>query len=909
MQTTVTKIALFFLLLFAANGMAQTTVQIVNGGTGATTAAAALANLNGLSSVITTPQVMAGPLGVGDSIILTPPSGDATSYVQAALNSYQDVTLNPGPFTVTPANHSGAIYALSIPTGTHLHGTGTIKVANAVGDYDELIYAQPCTNCTFDGFTIDSNVANNSWAGHTAAQAYAHPRIEMSITGNGVKVDGIKIQNSSSVNAILVTPASSTGQQNTVVNCILSNIGDDASHLVHDTSPIYVGTVGGGMSNTGAVVTNNQVFASSFAAPAAGSGTGIEIHSNQQVVSGNTVWGFGNGLNITGNDFQDDESIAVTGNSLITSGSGILLWSSIFGSHTSGYGLKNFAVTGNAITIHQNGYTQPSDLLEGIGFYSPSPLPVANGVIANNVVTFDLDSTVTSDPIITFGIGKTDAAPASNVTIQGNVIANSPGSGIAWYGVTTNINILNNTLIDAGTSLNSTVGSFYKIPIDLNVSAGSQKININNNIITDDLAVSVMREAMFLGCVGPTPDVQILDNSVNLFGATKTSWISYFYQADNNCNPLVRMVATDEPWFSGGYPAASMQAGSTVYDRTVMKQWNLLADGTGWTTRTTQEVKNLVPDSDMKFPLAYWGLLGTGASFANTLGVGGTNAISVSSAGSGSSAYGYSYPFNLVCGQTYTLSGFVDATQTTAGNPGWHVANTGISIVYATAAIPTAGVGVVSATFTFSPSGCTVGNLAQVVVYGSVDLATINSGKNVYLSAPMVESGATLTNYVTNVLDDDTGHILAGALASNTIGCLDGYNHTPCTVGTIDLTAQASDIGWSTAYAIPAGLGGMYQVSCYTVATQAATSSSTLPACGLRWTDEDTGVVPATITMLGTSAANTVGTTGAVQYYNPILPIKAAASTNVQYVTSGYASSGATPMQFAIHLKVEYLGP
>jgi hypothetical protein len=36
--------------------------------------------------------------------------------------------------------------------------------------------------------------------------------------------------------------------------------------------------------------------------------------------------------------------------------------------------------------------------------------------------------------------------------------------------------------------------------------------------------------------------------------------------------------------------------------------------------------------------------------------------------------------------------------------------------------------------------------------------------------------------------------------------------------------------------------------------------------------------------------------------------INAKASTNIQYNTSGYASTG-TPMQYAVHLKAVYLGP
>jgi hypothetical protein len=36
--------------------------------------------------------------------------------------------------------------------------------------------------------------------------------------------------------------------------------------------------------------------------------------------------------------------------------------------------------------------------------------------------------------------------------------------------------------------------------------------------------------------------------------------------------------------------------------------------------------------------------------------------------------------------------------------------------------------------------------------------------------------------------------------------------------------------------------------------------------------------------------------------------ISAQQGSNIGYTTSGYASVGATPMQFSVHIKVEFLG-
>ncbi|MCV9940910.1 hypothetical protein OIU35_31555 [Boseaceae bacterium BT-24-1] len=115
--------------------------------------------------------------------------------------------------------------------------------------------------------------------------------------------------------------------------------------------------------------------------------------------------------------------------------------------------------------------------------------------------------------------------------------------------------------------------------------------------------------------------------------------------------------------------------------------------------------------------------------------------------------------------------------------------------------------------------------------------------------------------------------------------------------------AQAADIAATTLFAVPASGAGMYRVSAYAVVTQAATTSSTLPNVGILWTDGDTSVALSAATMTPTNTANAPGAFG-----NNDIVIFAAASTNIRFQTSNYASSGATPMQYAIHLKLEYLG-
>ncbi len=115
----------------------------------------------------------------------------------------------------------------------------------------------------------------------------------------------------------------------------------------------------------------------------------------------------------------------------------------------------------------------------------------------------------------------------------------------------------------------------------------------------------------------------------------------------------------------------------------------------------------------------------------------------------------------------------------------------------------------------------------------------------------------------------------------------------------VDLTAQAADITSTTLVASPAA--GMYRVAGYISISQVATTSSTLPSILLTWTDQDSAQAMS-LTLTPTSAGNLLTT---VQENDAIL--SAGVGSNISFSTSGYASSGATPMHFSIHLRVESL--
>lgn len=125
-------------------------------------------------------------------------------------------------------------------------------------------------------------------------------------------------------------------------------------------------------------------------------------------------------------------------------------------------------------------------------------------------------------------------------------------------------------------------------------------------------------------------------------------------------------------------------------------------------------------------------------------------------------------------------------------------------------------------------------------------------------------------------------------------------NGVPSELAKVDLTAQTADKGVTTLYAVPATGAGIYRVSGYIAVTTVDAASSTLPSIVIAWTDADNSTAQS-FTLTPTNAGNVLTT-----LQQGLMVVNAKASTNIQYSTSGYAS-GATPMAFALHLKLEAL--
>jgi hypothetical protein len=123
----------------------------------------------------------------------------------------------------------------------------------------------------------------------------------------------------------------------------------------------------------------------------------------------------------------------------------------------------------------------------------------------------------------------------------------------------------------------------------------------------------------------------------------------------------------------------------------------------------------------------------------------------------------------------------------------------------------------------------------------------------------------------------------------------------------VNLTGQSANIGATTLVTI--GANGFYRISCYTVLTQVATTSATMPACLLLYTDADSGVAETQTVTIATSG-NTLGllsqqaaSVGGDAYSG--YGFYAKSGSNIQYQIINYASNGATSMQYALHIRLE----
>jgi hypothetical protein len=275
--------------------------------------------------------------------------------------------------------------------------------------------------------------------------------------------------------------------------------------------------------------------------------TAIETHGTGQSITGNTITDFTNGINVTGVSNGDSEAGVVSGNAIKGALHCITLWSRAYRAHTTGYGINGMVVSGNSCRVNQLSYTRNpgASSTSGIVVEPGASLPIANLLIGNNLVVFDIELASRPGNTSSIGLGwwSVNHQTAANVSIENNIVDNAPVAGIrVAVGSAVGLEIRNNSIRNAGSSLDASVNAGYKAPILVLSTTGALQADIQGNAIIDDLSSSRMVSAMILGgAVNATHHVEVLDNSIHLLGTNTSSFRSNVSLLDNNLQPLVRL--------------------------------------------------------------------------------------------------------------------------------------------------------------------------------------------------------------------------------------------------------------------------------------------------------------------------------------------------------------------------------
>lgn len=132
-------------------------------------------------------------------------------------------------------------------------------------------------------------------------------------------------------------------------------------------------------------------------------------------------------------------------------------------------------------------------------------------------------------------------------------------------------------------------------------------------------------------------------------------------------------------------------------------------------------------------------------------------------------------------------------------------------------------------------------------------------------------------------------------------------NVVPVVLASVDLVTQAAAIS-ATTIVTPA-VTGWYRINAYVKVTRAATTSSTLGALTITYTDGTDSVAQSQVvglqTQAGAIATTNAGNTTASKLAGNVA-IYAKAGVAIQYAIA-YTSSGTTTMQYEAHLKLETL--
>ena len=458
----------------------------------------------------------------------------------------------------------------------------TIQVGASAGDY-KVIFG-PSANSdgndiTISDLTIDQNTANNPVNGSFNG-GIPDRMVVWSNTGTAnLTVNNAEFINLGCTNAIV-----SYAQKTTVSGCRFVHSGYGS--VYYDCSVVYV--VGENSTITG------NIFIGVL--NGAGSVCAIETHGGKQTVTGNSIYDFWVGMNITGVTSEGDtNTVAVTGNTIMAAYYGIQLWSYTDGGHTTGFGLHGVTVSDNSIRLTQTAWTtNPGAGGANLGnpcgiFLNPdNNLPTKNILISDNVVEYDLEPDDTYPwNNAGFGIGYWDATEVSSVDgfrVIDNTIVNCPLPAVRVHVDGQNVEVSGNMIVNPGSSLNASVTSGFQTGIFLaNYNNPALNVRVNNNTIVDNNSTTRMVYGLLIENQADS-DVVALGNVINCTGATTSAFTS-FATVTSGINPVIQFTQIN-PAVNGTNIPTHVGQCSIAYDPTTGKTYAVSPNGINWTAVT-----------------------------------------------------------------------------------------------------------------------------------------------------------------------------------------------------------------------------------------------------------------------------------------------------------------------------------
>lgn len=441
---------------------------------------------------------------------------DDTAAIQKAIDTIADkgggsLMFLPGTYNISIQRQGKYLQALKLRSGVRLAASttkgATLKLADRQGNYESLMgtaeYGTPLTDFAIAGLTIDSNGQNNpviapEGSGGKVSADFGDdkiflPRAALRVyMGKRIAIDRTRFTNQTAVWSVAVNGTLDGMTDVAITNSRFDNVGGNA--VDYDHSSIY--TQGSRM-----LVAKNSFV--SRGAGTKGARTAIEIHGSDQTVSGNTINGYANAINVTGVGTPVSQRQLYQDNIITGVNTGFTLWYSIpKGGNPDRPALQNVTIRRNTVNINADSWLAPGIVSNqgpsaGILLDPNSNAPIQDLTIADNRITF-----VNAKPVsyehdrFSSGIAlwkyTYPNTPIDRLNISGNRITNAPGAGIwsnAALGGAGSSRIENNTIVNPARSnrLSEDNSGLSHAGIYLQANSKNKNLRIERNTIVDTL--------------------------------------------------------------------------------------------------------------------------------------------------------------------------------------------------------------------------------------------------------------------------------------------------------------------------------------------------------------------------------------------------------------------------------------